>query len=132
MALRERNGRPCTTKMQTAVKCKKSVRSNPKTKALWSLKEAKDKGLDFSALRSVQKIQTRSQVSLNLWAIQIASAASLMDKGTSSRGRVAILDWVSWSALVESTGRAWNQAHAPGAVSVPSSSVLLAPPRRTR
>ena len=53
-----------------AVKCKKS-RENKKAKALWPLKEAKDKGVDFYDLGSLHKIQTRPQVRLDLWAIHL-------------------------------------------------------------
>ena len=44
-----------------ASKCKKSG-EHKKTKALWSLKEAKDKGTDCYDLGSVQKIQTSRSV----------------------------------------------------------------------
>ena len=44
-------------------------------------KEAKDKGTNFYDLGSVQKIQTRSQVSLDLWAIHMKGpTAALADK----------------------------------------------------
>ena len=55
-----------------AVQCETSG-ENKKAKALWSLKETKDKGTDFYDLDSVQKIQTGSQVRLDLWAIQLKS-----------------------------------------------------------
>ena len=62
-----------------AVKCKKSV-ENEKANALWSLKEAKDKGIDFYDLGSVQKSQTRPHVRLDLWAIHLWSPpAALAD-----------------------------------------------------
>ena len=60
-----------------AVKCKKSG-DHKKVKALWSLKDAKDKGVDFFDLGSVQKIQTRPQVRLDLWAIHLKSPTAAL------------------------------------------------------
>ena len=58
--------------LHQAVQCETSG-ENKKAKALWSLKETKDKRTDFYDLDSVQKIQTGSQVRLDLWAIQLKS-----------------------------------------------------------
>ena len=44
-----------------------------KAKALWSLKEA-----DFHDLGSVQKIQTRLQLTLDLWAIHLKSPTAAL------------------------------------------------------
>ena len=58
---RDQNGRPCITISRSCTK-RSNVRNLEKTrrpKALWSLKQAKDKGIDFYDLGSVQKIQTR-------------------------------------------------------------------------
>ena len=52
----------CVLQLQGAVQSGQNVRNLNKTRsalALWSLKEAKDKGLNFYDLGSVQKIQTR-------------------------------------------------------------------------
>ena len=54
--------------LHKAVTCEKSG-ENEKAKALWTLKEAKDKGIGFHDLGSAQKTQTRFQVRLDLWAI---------------------------------------------------------------
>ena len=48
------------------VKCKKSG-ENEKAKALWSLREAKDKGIDFYDLGSVKQIQTRLRSPTGAW-----------------------------------------------------------------
>ena len=58
--------------LRKAAGCEKSG-EDKKAKALWSLKEAKDKGLDFYGLGSVQKIQTRPRVRLDLWALHLKS-----------------------------------------------------------
>ena len=63
--------------LRKAAKCKKSG-EHKKTKALWSLKEAKDKGIDCFDLGSVQKIQTRSQVRLDLCAIRLKSPTAAL------------------------------------------------------
>ena len=60
-----------------AAKCKKTL-ENKRAQALWSLKEAKDKGTDFHDLGRVQKIQTRSQVRLALWAIHLKSPTAAL------------------------------------------------------
>ena len=62
---------------QEVVECKKSG-ENKNAKALWSLKEAKDKGTDVYDLGSVQQIQTRFQVRLALWAIHLKSLAAAL------------------------------------------------------
>ena len=61
--------------LHQAVQCKTSG-ENKKAKAVWSLKEAKDKGIDFYDLGSVQKIQTGSQVRLDLWATQLKTSGA--------------------------------------------------------
>ena len=58
----------------------KDCRGRLQAQALWSLKEAKDKGKDCNDLGSMQKIQTRSQIRLDLRAIHLKSpTASLAD-----------------------------------------------------
>ena len=65
--------------LHNAVTCKKSGEKK-KARALWTLKEAKDKGIDFYDLGSVQKVRTRSQVRLDYWAIHLKSpTAALAD-----------------------------------------------------
>ena len=71
---RDQNGESCnanTKKLRRTVKCKKCG-ENKKTRALWSLKEAKDDG-KIHDLESLQKIHTRSQLRLALWAIHLKS-----------------------------------------------------------
>ena len=65
---RDQNRRPSIAnckELHQAVNCKKSE-ENKKAKALWSLKGANNKGIDVYDLGSVPKIQTRSQVRLDL------------------------------------------------------------------
>ena len=62
--------------LHKAVKCKTS-RESKKARALWALAEAKDKGKDVYDLGSVQKIQTRSQVRLYLWATHLKSPMAM-------------------------------------------------------
>ena len=65
--------------LHQAVKCEKSW-ENKKAMALWTLKEAKDKGRNVYDLGTVQKIQTTSHVRLDPWAIVLKSpTAALAD-----------------------------------------------------
>ena len=58
----------------------RNLEKNKKAKALWSFDRSNVKGIDFYDLGSVQEIQTRSQVSLDLWAIHLKSrTAALAD-----------------------------------------------------
>ena len=61
------------------VKCKKSG-ENKKAKALWVLKAARDKGCDCHDAGHAKKIQTRSQVRLDLWTIHLQSPTAAVAK----------------------------------------------------
>ena len=62
-----------------AVKCE-TCGGNNKVRALWSPKEAKDKGVVFYDLGSVEKILTISQVRIDLQAIHLESPSAVLAK----------------------------------------------------
>ena len=63
--------------LDQAVKCRKSG-EHKKAKALWSFTEAKDKRIDGYDRGSVQRIQTRSHVRLDLWAVHLKSPTAAL------------------------------------------------------
>ena len=67
--------RPCTASMWNCTRqpSVENTAENKKAKALASSEEAKDKGINFYDLGSVQKIQTRSQVRWDCWSIHLKS-----------------------------------------------------------
>ena len=76
-----RNGRPRTTSTRSctkAAKCKKSG-ENKKAKAPWSAKEAKDEGIDFYDVGSVQQIQTYGRTAASLGNHLRSPTAALAD-----------------------------------------------------
>ena len=91
--------------LHQAVECEKYP-ENKKAKALWSLTEAKDKGVNFDALGSVHTIPGRTQARLDLWAIHrkgpTAALANALERaeqemldGITSNERIAIMEVMS-------------------------------------
>ena len=77
---RDQNGRPCITLTKGCTK-RSSVRNleeNKKAKALRCLNGARDKGIDVSHVGHAKKIQARSKVKLDLWAIHLKSPTAAL------------------------------------------------------
>ena len=84
----------------------RNLEKTKKAKVLWTMKEAKDKGVDFYHTNHQKEIRTRAQFRLNLWAIHLknptaalAKALECLDQGESAPSATTVVRSFGLSAL---------------------------------